>query len=221
MACPIKPTSTHFILAISICVLISVISGLAWHKARQQVRTVSDLNQMLVVQVAEIEHILALKQQTPDRIIRGSVTAADLSSGTVAVTGNLGIPLKTMATVRGTWRYSEGPTKERGPWFLVTNVNGKALNQLVEFHRGSVHVEYPSPNGESGASKKVPTPSDEDTWELRAYEIGAFHAPPVAYYEETGRGDKKLVQRAVWDRNFLTELHGIMPRPDPPAEKVE
>lgn len=152
----------------------------------------------------------------PQEIVK--VSADDLASGKAIVIGRLGIPLKTMMTVRGIWMYKppgEFPRKPtRYPPFHVTHVNGKKLEKPVEFYGDLVHVTYPLPWDDSDKESKEPTPSDGDIWELRVYETGKFRLRPPEFATELGEPPDSLYSLPEWESPFLVELHGIMQRPN-------
>jgi len=147
---------------------------------------------------------------------KSTVTAEDLATGKVIVIGRLGLPLRTMTTIRGTWRYpdqSKGATKEYALRLHVTHVDGKPLGAPVEFGIDEVRVR--SRVG-LGSTERSASAVDGAELELRAYEIGQFHGAPGAYWRELG---SPLVPAAsVYSRPFMTELHGIVPPNAPPAK---
>jgi hypothetical protein len=154
----------------------------------------------------------------PEDVVR--VSADDLDSGKVVVIGHLGSPLKTMLTIRGTWQHARS-SKDSGPLFHVTYVNGKALDKPVIFHRAIVHVRYPRPWDKDDESKNGPTPSAGQSWEIRAYETGGFSGSPEEYQKELRRELPYLEAVPVWWRSFQVELHGVMQRPDARAKNIE
>jgi hypothetical protein len=153
----------------------------------------------------------------PEDVVR--VSADDLESGKVVVIGHLGSPLKTLLTIRGTWQHNR-MSKDYGPSFDVTHVNGKALDKPVIFDRVLVHVSYPRPWDEEDESKNSPTPSNGQSWEIRAYETGGFVDSPAEYKKELGMRLPYLEQATVW-RNFKVELHGVMRRPNAHANEAQ
>jgi len=139
-----------------------------------------------------------------------AVSSDDLESGKVVVIGRLGSPLKTLLTIRGTWQRNR-MSKDYGPSFHVTHVNGKALDKPVIFYQVLVHVSYPRPWDEHDESKNRPEPCAGQSWEIRAYETGGFVDSPGEYKEELGKLLPYLEEATVW-RNFKVELHGVMQR---------
>jgi hypothetical protein len=151
------------------------------------------------------------------------VTAADLASGKVVVIGRLGVPLKTMTTVRGTWQYPNRGTvrqalKPSNIKFDVTHVNGKKLENSVQFDRALVYVEYPLDGDDSDSNRNVPTPVEGDTWEIRAYETGAFRGRPDEFAKALGAPPDNSRSGPDWGSPFLVEVHGILQRPATPGK---
>jgi hypothetical protein len=145
----------------------------------------------------------------PERVIK--VTAADLGAGRVIVIGRLGIPLRTMASVRGKWKPSDSD-KDPGLRFFVSHVNHKALTEPVEFHRALVEVLKVD-----GQNREEMKPSAGEEWELRAFETGGFRGQPGEYWEELGGGTP---QYPIWFKDqFVTTLDGILQSPGKPPQK--
>jgi|GEM_PF-4645082 len=145
------------------------------------------------------------------------VSADDLASGKVTVVGRLGIPLRTMITVRGTWR-SLPPLRHgnaRKPAdhsFYVSHVNGNALAKPVEFVRGLVRGTTAD-----GTELTELKPADGEQWELRVYETGGFRGQPAEYWKERGDG---IPQYPHWGQGaFVTELDGILKNSVAPSQK--
>jgi hypothetical protein len=139
------------------------------------------------------------------------VSADDLESGNVIVIGRLGIPLMTMATVRGTWEHPHGehPAKDGSPTLHVTHVDGRPVEKPVEFHWGLIEM--------TGRTVDRSTVETGDVWEFRAFETGRFRQSPAEYAKAMHLGAR---QAAVWNRGtFLTELKGLLPRRAAPAKK--
>jgi hypothetical protein len=152
------------------------------------------------------------------------VTADDLASGKVVVVGRLGIPLKTMMTIRGVWKYpprGKHPTKTFELSFHVTHVNDHALDEPITFYRAVVHVTYPLPREGGDKKNAEPTPSEGDVWEIRAYETGGFRWRPAEFAKELGAPPDESSAWAEWESPFLVELHGIMQRPGAASKTSE
>jgi hypothetical protein len=150
-----------------------------------------------------------------------TISVDDLNSGKVVVVGRLGIPLKTIATLRGTWRFpdqSNGPTKDYSLSLHVSHVDGKALTEPVKFHSAIVEIDYPRLWDADDTSSKQPKPANGETWEFRGYETGGFRGRPAQFEKELRL---PLSASGVWERSFLTELNGILPKPDKPAKNSE
>lgn len=146
-----------------------------------------------------------------------TVAAEDLATGKVVVIGRLGLPLRTMMTVRGTWRHldrSKGEPKEDALRLHVTHVDGKPLGAPVEFGIDEVRVRT---RAEFGGSERSASAVDKAELELRAYEIGQFHGAPGAYWRELG--SPLTPAASVYSRPFMTELHGLAPPSNSPPAK--
>jgi hypothetical protein len=141
------------------------------------------------------------------------ISVDELASGKTVIIGRLGVPLMTTVTIRGTWHRpvplstaAEQPRKENEPRFHVEEVDGKALDQPVRFHRAVVSV---SADYKEQSSGKVLKPRDGETWELIAHETGRFHSPP-----------DPAMQEPIWNAGrFSTGLSGVLRTPE--AEKYE
>ena len=148
-----------------------------------------------------------------------TVTAEDLATGKVIVIGKLGVPLTTMRTIRGTWQpppRGEHPLKDASLLFHVTHVDGKPLDEPVDFHRALVNVSYPLPDDGKVNEAKDPVPEKGETWEIRGYETGRFQGRPAQFNEELNFPPSQL---AVWHRPFVTTVEGILPKPAQPADR--
>jgi hypothetical protein len=157
-----------------------------------------------------------LLRAEPDQTV--SVTAADLASGKVVVIGRLGVPLKTMMTVRGSWRSpNQGTlgqaTKPTNIKFDVTHVNGKKLETPVQFDRVLVHVQNPLNENDTDTDRKELAPVKDETWEIRAYETGAFRGRPAEFAKELGVPPDNSRSEPDWGSPFLVEIHGVIQRP--------
>jgi hypothetical protein len=131
------------------------------------------------------------------------ISTVDLEKEDVVVIGRLGIPLTTMATLRGTWHHPDERIAVRDDrlWFHVTHVDGEKLERPVEFHRALVHFA----NLSGGSDDEEP--SDGDSWEVRAYESGGFRTIPSGYYREISL---PVPPTAVWQKRFVTAIDGVV-----------
>lgn len=134
-----------------------------------------------------------------------TISADDLSSGKIVVIGRLGLPLRQMMTIRGTWDYPEQVPgrvlKIHELRFRVSHVDGKKLAKPLDFDKDLVQV---TKIGDRNSLQ----PSQGEEWEFRGFETGSFRARPQQYYLETGGG-------AVSNRHagFTSELEGFLPVP--------
>lgn len=136
------------------------------------------------------------------------VSADNLISGKAVVIGRLGIPLKTMATIRGVWK-DPHVDKEAHLRFYVTQVDGNALKDPVEFKRTQVEVDSPPVDDERAEDPGVPAPKAGHLWEFRGFETGAFHRRPEEFGERLGA----TLQQEPEHGRFVTRLEGVIPRP--------
>ena len=140
-----------------------------------------------------------------------TVSAADLSSRKVVVTGRLGAPLQHMMTIRGTWHfpetYPDKAVKDGSLRFRVSHVDGKELAEPVDFKKQLVHVTR-------FRDDDALPPADGATWEFRGYETGRFRERPPEYYAELG-----MAVQTAWPPEFTTELEGFIPEPTKPGQK--
>lgn len=162
-----------------------------------------------------------MKAEVNVRKVRLKVSADDLNSGKAVILGRLAIPLKTMATIRGVWKFpprGEFPAKDGSPTFHVTHVDGDLVKQPATFHRALVRMSSPrSEKDVEGEEIERPNPADGEVWEFRGFESGRFFGTPAEFEERL-----KLPTSAapVWQRGeFVTHLEGIFARPAP--EKPE
>ena len=89
----------------------------------------------------------------------------------VKIIGKLGYPLTTIVSVRGTW--VDGPVgpKPRAPFFVVTHINGKAMNSPAEFD----FVETAGIEGDKDFEERVAG----EQWEIHGWETGGFVGLPT------------------------------------------
>lgn len=101
--------------------------------------------------------------------------------------------------------------KDSGLVFHVTQVNGKAFDEPVLFHRTLVHVRFSRDVEKYDSREDGPSPSAGQSWKIRAYESGGFSGNPGGYQKELS-GLPYVEAAPVWWRHFQTDLHGIMQR---------
>lgn len=92
----------------------------------------------------------------------------------VVVIGRLGKPLGDLCSVNGFWM-ARPVGKSESMVFEVTHVNGEKLENTVRFGRSQIR-----------APLAVPTPSENEKWELSGIETGGFQGMPNGYWEATG-----------------------------------
>jgi hypothetical protein len=162
--------------------------------------------------------ILSLVRWLNHREVRRGVNSPSVAEDAPHAIGRIGTPLNAVQTIRGTWQYSGGknPPSDDDMWFHITHVNGEALDRPVKIHRQLVDVRYPLPWENDDERENRPTPSEGQSWEIRACETETLIAP-AEHRKEFGSFLNSEVQPAVASRPFLLELHGIMPRPVAPS----
>ena len=114
---------------------------------------------------------------------------------TIRVLGTLGVSLREVVSVHGTWmELTDGPAKPGSTlWFRVTELNGQQLAKPVGFRDIDVKVV------EKGG-KSIPGVSGE-RWELGAYETWPDYGHPADFVKEMGewaaapraRGSTRLI----------------------------
>ncbi len=121
----------------------------------------------------------------------------------VRLIGRLGHPLGEMMTVEGSWGGPKGLEKESSLRFFVSSVDGKPLENPVEFY-----VERVNARNKSGA--KV-TPASGDRWTMHAFETGDyFGAVPKKYTDELHKPEQAASQAPAWHWQFSAKLIGIL-----------
>jgi hypothetical protein len=147
------------------------------------------------------------------------ITADDLASGKVVVIGKLGVPLRQMMSIRGTWRnppVGETATQVSELLFHVTHIDGKALGEPIDFGQKNVDVTYPLPWDGDDEKARGPTPLNGAAWEIRGYESFVSPDHPPRFDKERNVPFGQTGPRA---RPFDTELHAIIPRAKKAAKK--
>jgi hypothetical protein len=133
-----------------------------------------------------------------------SIRADDIPKKAVII-GKLGIPLGTVATVRGRWVARRG--KDYYLAFVVSHVDSKPIEGSPEF-RGMEN------NTGSNLSRDPDFPKGDDKgaegmeWEVRAWESGQFVGIPKSALDECRRGlDLEIpYQGGDFSFKFVTRL---------------
>ena len=126
------------------------------------------------------------------------VRAEDLYNGKAQIIGRLGKPLQQLLIIQGQWRQPTGMTKEPGPHFYITHVNGIELQPEVMLHQPLVDfLQLP------GSQKEKPKPKGGEHWLLKGWETGRHLAEPI----EVNRLYKTMpVSRPIYFNNFITSI---------------
>ena len=123
---------------------------------------------------------------TDDGKVLHTVNCYDIPK-TVKLIGRFGVPLgEEVVTIRGKWKEGPEPTKASDFNFVVTTVNGKAIQTPIEIHwssmeplrlHGSIVVD--SDGGRKWVAgwdatdrERLPKAFDGDEWEMMGYEAG-------------------------------------------------
>lgn len=130
-----------------------------------------------------IAAISALQQRSPaDQTPPPMQASVDDIGKNLILVGRLQKPLGTMMTVRGRWRIPDGVPKDASPRFTVSHVEGKRLDQPIEFHIAQLSVFT-----KRGASAIPPHDRQSDLdgveWTLWAYEIGSVELYPEDFWK--------------------------------------
>ncbi len=106
---------------------------------------------------------------------------ADEIGKNVQVLGRLGLAIRRVASVSGIWvELDEGPSKPgTDRWFRVMEVDGKRLDQPIDFRSLDVTVY------ENGA--KLEKSALGEHWQLRAYETWPDYDHPADFWQELGQ----------------------------------
>lgn len=96
------------------------------------------------------------------------------------IAGRLGHPLGRIITIRGEWIEPIDPRKDFNdlPIFRVEWVNGKFLEEYVEFPRSAIR-------GFSDGEEHLPAAGE--VWEMRGTEIGGYVGLPSELYIDASR----------------------------------
>lgn len=94
--------------------------------------------------------------------------------------GRLGYPVGHVVTIRGEWIEPLGRVKNIAdlPIFRVDSVNGRALEEPVEFTRSSIR-------GFMDSEQHIPVAGD--TWEIRGAELGGYVGLPPELAADSSR----------------------------------
>ena len=114
------------------------------------------------------------------------VLAADIGTR-VQIIGRLGYPLGELLTIRGTWHFPEALLKDMSSSFRVLSVNGKRLNEPVEFvsmrsfHPVTIELQQIPEDIERG----------EEVWEVRGCETGEYLGTPAEVLRDVPKKTRK------------------------------
>lgn len=122
---------------------------------------------------------IAMKPKAEEPELARVVPLADLDVKT-RLAGRLGHPLGRIVTIRGEWIEPLNPVKDFAdlPIFRVDSVNGKYLQEPVEFTR-------PSVRGFTDRDGNVPHAGD--FWEMRGTELGGYLGLPPELFTDAAR----------------------------------
>src|SRR5262249_54909891 len=95
---PLKPSGIQYALGISM--LLCIICAVAWLQAERRISALENVNHNLSNAISEVQHMFGEPEQKAPVV---KVSCEDLAAGGVVVNGRLGVPLKTMLTLRGIW----------------------------------------------------------------------------------------------------------------------